>query len=183
MLGQAGFFGSTGLGVLLTQVVRRGSNGLVLVAVLILSVVSVPAASGQAKHSPGSRAQKRLALAADKTFREGVHGKLPPHISTLLGMSQEMERLVMQSAVRTGQVVQGFDVSLTNKNDIVLFVVDEAVNDQSLYLTSPDGRLRRVVSVKAGEGRVAPVTDNDRKAFEKEKQFWLDRLAPVSATK
>jgi len=28
-------------------------------------------------------------------------------------------------------------------------------------------------------GRVQKITSEDRKAFEKEKQFWLDRLAPV----
>jgi hypothetical protein len=78
-------------------------------------------------------------------------------------------------------VVQGFDVSTTNQNDIVLFVVNEAANDQTLYLTSPEGRLRKVVSVKVGD--VARITDEDKKAFAKEKQFWLDRLAPVSASK
>ena len=89
----------------------------------------------------------------------------------------------MQSVVRTGNVVQGFDVSVTNKNDIVLFVVDEAANDQTLYLTSPEGTLRKVVSVKAGVGEVSPITDKAKKAFEKEKQFWVDRLAPARASK
>jgi hypothetical protein len=124
-----------------------------------------------------------MGLAVDKTLREGQHATLPPHISTLLGISQETGCPVMQSAARTGKLVQGFDVSLKNKNDIVLFAVDEAVNDQSLYLTSRDGRLRKVVSVKAGVGEVPPITDDDRKAFEKEKQFWLDRLVPVSAAR
>jgi hypothetical protein len=124
-----------------------------------------------------------MALAADKTFREGVHAKLPPHLSTLLGISQETECLVMQNVARTGEAVQGFDVSTTNQNDIVLFVVNEAANDQTLYLTSPEGTLRRVVSVKTGVGDVVRITDKDKKAFAKEKQFWLDRLAPVSASK
>jgi hypothetical protein len=86
-LGRAGFFfGSTRLGVLVAQIVRRRSRGLVLVVVLVLSVVIMPA-TGQARPSPGSRGRKRMALAADKTFREGVHAKLPPHLSTLLGIS------------------------------------------------------------------------------------------------
>jgi hypothetical protein len=175
--------------VLVAQVVRLGSRGLVLVVALVLSVAILPAA-GQARPSTGSRAhstgsgvQKRLAQAADKTFREGAHGKLPPHISTLLGLSKEEECPVTQGVVRTGNVVQGFDVSVANKNDIVLFVVDETAKDQTLYLTSPEGKLRKVVSVKAGEGSVAPITNTDRKAFEKEKQFWLDRLVPVSPSK
>jgi len=89
----------------------------------------------------------------------------------------------MQSVVRTGTVVQGFDVSVADKNDTVLFVVDETTNDQTLYLTSPAGTLRRVVSVKNGVGAVARITDKDMKAFEKEKQFWIDRLAPARAAK
>src|SRR5437016_14490792 len=48
--------------------------------------------------------------------------KLPPHLSTLLGLSQEQECPVRQGVVRTGKVVQGFDVSTSNKNDVVLFI-------------------------------------------------------------
>ncbi len=89
----------------------------------------------------------------------------------------------MQSVVRTGSLVQGFDVSVGNKRDIVLFVVDENAKDQNLYLTSPEGTLRKVVSVKAGEGSEVRISDNDRKAFDKEKQFWLDRLVPSAPAK
>jgi hypothetical protein len=85
--------------------------------------------------------------------------------------------------VRTGNLVQGFDVSVKNKNDVVLFVVDETANDQSLYLTSPEGTLRKVVAVKAGVGDVVRITDKNTIAFKKEMRFWLDRLAPASAVK
>jgi hypothetical protein len=40
-----------------------------------------------------------------------------------------------------------------------------------------------VVSVKAGVGAEARIADKDRKAFEKEKQLWVDRLAPARAAK
>ena len=89
----------------------------------------------------------------------------------------------MQSIVRAGNLVQGFDVSVANKNDIVLFVVDETANDQNLYLTSPEGALRKVVSVKAGVGDVVRITDKDKEAFKKEEQFWVDRLVPSGAAK
>ena len=169
------------LGVLVSKVSRRRSGGLL--AVLILAGVVLPTVAGQAQHSPGSNAQGRFARAADSTSRDGVHAKLPPHISTLLGVSNEEECPVMQSLVRTGNVVQGFDVSVANKSDIVLFVVDETANDQTLYLTSPEGALRKVVSVKAGVGAVVRSTDKAKKAFEKEKQLWMDRLAPARAAK
>lgn len=136
---------------------------------------------GQARSSPASHAKARMVRAVDKTFREGTHAQLPPHLSTLLGISVEKECLVMQGVVRTGRVVQGFDVSMVNKDDVVLFVVNETRNDQTLYLTSADGRLRRVVAVEAGVGQVRRITEQDRKAFEKEERFWLDRLAPVRA--
>jgi len=122
-----------------------------------------------------------MTRAVGKTLQEGLHAKLPPHLSTLLGLSQEEECQVMQGVVRTEKVVQGFDVSTANKNDVVLFVVNETTNVQTLYLTSKEGVLRKVVTVDEGVGQVQKITGQDRKAFEKQKQFWLDRLAPVAA--
>jgi hypothetical protein len=72
---------------------------------------------------------------------------------------------------------------MANANDVVLFVVNETTTDQTLYLTSREGALRKVVSVKRGIGGVLRISADDRKAFEKEKQFWLDRLAPVGRSK
>jgi hypothetical protein len=149
-------------------------------AILILAVAILPAAAGQAQHSPHPAAQSRFAQAADVTVREGLHATLPPHISTLLGLSKEEEFPVQQGVVRTGNLVQGFDVSVADRNDIVLFVVDEAANNQALFLTSPEGVLRKVVSVKAGVGDVVRITDKEREAFKEEKQFWVDRLVPLA---
>ena len=157
---------------------RDRSRRVAVVELFIFPVV-IFLLGGQAKSSPGSHARGRMDRAVDKTFREGMHAQLPPHLSTLLGVSAEKECLVMQGVVRSGQVVRGFDVSMANKNDVVLFVVNETTNDQTLYLTSANGRLRRVVSVEAGVGKVRQITDQDRKEFEKEKQSWLDRLAPA----
>jgi hypothetical protein len=70
-----------------------------------------------------------------------------------------------------------------NKNDVVLFVANETTNDQTLYLTSREAVLRKVVVVAAGTGRIQKITGENRKAFEKEKRFWLDRLAPLDASK
>ena len=155
------------------------SSRLAVAAVFLFMMVS--ATRAQVRPVPSAQARKRMVQAVDKTLQEGLNAKLPPHLSTLLGLSQEQECLVRQGVVRTGKVVQGFDVSTVNKNDVVLFVVNETTNDQTLYLTSKEGVLRKVVSVEEGEGRVRKVTGEDRKAFEKEKQFWLDRLAPASA--
>ena len=150
--------------------------------VLLLTVVMfAPVTHAQVRPSPSLQARKRMVRAVDKTFQEGLHAKLPPHLSTLLGLSQEQECPVMQAMLRTGTIVQGFDVSAANKNDVVVFVVNETTKDQTLYLTSKQGVLRKVVTVGEGIGRVQKITSKDRKAFEKEKQFWLDRLVPVDA--
>ena len=150
--------------------------------VILLSAVSLPA-TGQAKHVPQPQAHHALAEAAEWVLREGLDATLPPHLSTLLGLTQESEFPVKQRVLRAGRMVQGFDVSVANKNDIVLFVVDEGANNQTLYLTSAQGRLRKMVSVTNGVGSVAKITDEDKKAFEKEKEFWLGRLAPPKASK
>ncbi|MGB8323027.1 MAG: hypothetical protein WCE52_08705 [Candidatus Acidiferrum sp.] len=155
----------------------------VAVGFLLTLVMFVPATRAQVGPSSSSLARKRMARAVDRTLQEGLHAKLPPHISTLLGLSREVECPVLQGVVRTGKVVQGFDVSRANKNDVVLFVANETTNDQTLYLTSKEAVLRKVVVVAAGEGRVKKISGEDRKAFEKEKQFWLDRLAPLDASK
>jgi len=89
----------------------------------------------------------------------------------------------MQGVIRSEKVVRGFDVLIANRNDVVLFVVNETTNDQILYLTSRDGALRKMVSVKGGIGEVLRISSEDRKAFEKEKQFWLDRLVPADVSK
>jgi hypothetical protein len=157
---------------------------LAIAVVLPLTGVMFMSATGaQVSPSPSPQTRKRMERAVDITLQEGLHAKLPPHLSTLLGVSREHECLVRQGVVRTGKVVQGFDVSTANKNDVVLFVVNETTNDQTLYLTSTEGALRKVVTVEEGAGRVQKVTPEDRRAFEKEKQFWLDRLAPVSTPK
>ena len=89
----------------------------------------------------------------------------------------------MQGVIRTPKLVRGIDISVTDQKDVVLFVVDVITGDQILFLTSREGALRKMVSVKSGEGKVLPATDEDVKAFEKEKQFWLDTLAPVGPPK
>jgi hypothetical protein len=158
------------------------TNRFAAVVVFLVTAEMVPSATqAQVAPSPSSQVRKRMARAVDKTLQDGLHAKLPPHLSTLLGLSQEEECQVMQGVVRTGKLVQGFDVSTANKNDVVLLVVDETTNNQTLYLTSKVGVLRKVVAVDAGVGRIQKITGQDRKEFEEQKQFWLDQLAPVAS--
>ena len=149
----------------------------------LLIAMRLTAVADQPQHVTRLHAQSRLAEAAAVTTTKGVSAKLPPHISTLLRITNEQECPVKQAVIRSGSLIQGFDVSVANKNDIVIFTVDEGASDQTLYLTSPDGTLRRVVTVKAGAGSEIRITDKERRAFEKEKQFWIDRLVPATKGK
>ncbi|HEX8893270.1 MAG TPA: hypothetical protein VF783_08095, partial [Terriglobales bacterium] len=111
---------------------RWSSRWAVAVVFLLTGLLLMPATRAQVRPSPNAQARERMVRAVDKTLEEGLPAKLPPHLSTLLGLSQEQECLVKQGVVRTGKLVQGFDVSTANKNDVVLFVVNETTNDQTL---------------------------------------------------
>ena len=152
---------------------------VIVCAFLMALAPSVRAQAGGTSPN-ASQTQKRMAQAVESTLQKGLQAKLPPHISTLLGLTDEAECPVMQAVVRSGSQVRGFDVSKASKNDVVIFVVDETANGQVLFLTSQTGALRKVVKVEAGEGRAVKITAENRKVFEQEKLFWLDRLAPAS---
>src|SRR5207244_8765065 len=97
------------------------------------------------------------------------------NVSEVLGIASDgKECLVGQRFERNGKLVRGFNVPLTDKNNIVLFVTDEATNEQTYYLTSGLGGLGRVVAVREGTGHVVPLTGKQRAAFEKELRFWLE---------
>ena len=155
-------------------------SAVVLGAAILLPIVS---AAGQGKAPAQSEVQKRFAQAVHLTAERGTQARLPPHISTLLGLTEETECPVTQGIARSGTLVNGIDVSVANKKDVVLFVVDESTNDQTLYLTSSKGLLRRVVSVKAGTGKVSRIRPADQTTFEKEKKVWADRLVPAPGSK
>ena len=159
----------------------RRSRLAFIVAFVLLAAIVVSLSQAQVNHSPNATLRKKMTLVVDRTLKDGVHAQLPPHISTLLGLTKEHECPVVQGVFRNGTQVQGFDVSTANNNDVIIFVAHEPANDQTLYLTSRDGALRKVVFVEQGVGRVEKITADSRKAFEKERQFWLDRLAPSSA--
>jgi hypothetical protein len=162
---------------------RSFSSSLVCVVAFLLTVATFLAA-GQAPTTSGSGNRDRIARAADTVLTAGLQAKIPPHVSDMLGVSSDQKECeVSQQFERNGKQVRGFDVSRADKSNIVLFVVDEATNEQTFYLTSGRGTLRRVLAVREGIGRVLPVTAKEKAAFEKELQYWLDRIVPRSKSK
>jgi hypothetical protein len=141
-------------------------------------------AAGQAPSATAVGARGRTARAAETVLKAGVQAKIPPHVSEMLGISADgKECLVAQRFERNGKVVRGFNVSIADKNNIVLFVTDEAANEQAYYLTSARGGLRRVLAVREGTGNILPVTGKEKAAFQRELQFWLDRIVPGKTSK
>jgi hypothetical protein len=160
---------------------RRFSSLVQVVAFLLLGTTFL--AAGQAP-SAGSGTRNRIARAADTVLTAGLQAKIPPHVSVMLGISPDRNECpVSQRFERNGKVVRGFNVSLADKNNIVLFVTDEAANEDTYYLTSSEGELRKVLAVREGTGHDLRVTSKEKAAFHKELQYWLDRIVPRSTSK
>ena len=79
-----------------------------MVTVVFILLVVIFLSVARAAPPPSTQAPKRMVRAVDRTLREGLHAKPRPHLSTLLGISEEKECLVMQGLVRTEKVVEGF---------------------------------------------------------------------------
>lgn len=124
---------------------------------------------------------QRFAQAVNKTLAQGHDAFLPPHISHLLGISPDEQKVPVKQFAEMGQTVRGFEVSAEKHDDIVIFVENPSQGENIFYLVSARGSARRVVSVKAGVGYDRVPTAADRKDLATEKQYWLDRLVPVAA--
>jgi hypothetical protein len=150
-----------------------------LLAFTVLSSLGAAASHGtevSAARRPLAHPRAELAAAAQIAAEQGFHSELPPHISTLLGLTREERCPVRQGVLRFPDKIQGIDVTEKNHDDIVIFVVD-ATGQQTFYLTSPAGTLRRMLSVKKGVGVVVKPTEADVEGFQKEKKMWEERLA------
>jgi hypothetical protein len=130
-----------------------------------------------AEHKALAHPTPELTAVAQTAVLRGFHAELPPHISTLLGLTHEETCDVLQGVFRSPNRIQGIDVLANNHNDIVIFTVDQATQDQTFYLTSSSGALRKVLTVKQGVGQVIHPTKADLEAFKKEKKMWEERLA------
>ena len=143
---------------------------------LLLATLACSLAT-EAQNLP-TKNQQRLAAVIDRTVRQGKEAVLPPHISVLLGISLEEVEVPVKQFVQMKELVRGIDVCDLQRDDVVMFVEDRAKKESTFYLTSPNGGLRKVLSVRQGTGYNRAPTPADRKAFDTEKRFWLDSLAP-----
>lgn len=157
---------------------RTTPIGRSLSAILVLGIVAFPLAHAQKTSAP--KTEKRLALAVSRTLEQGHDVFLPPHISHLLGISPDEQKVPVKQVAEMGETIRGFEVSAAKHDDIVIFVENPSHGESTFYLVSPTGSARRVVSVKAGVGYDRAPTAADRTALAAEKQYWLDRLVPAT---
>ncbi len=143
---------------------------------LMLLLVCTSALSAQ--KSGASQTKSPLARAIERTLAEGHDAILPPHVSNLLGISPDEHEVPVKQAVLMGEPIRGFEVSTAQPNDIVVWVETRAQKQTTYYLMSKRGTLRRVVEVVEGTGHSRRPTREDQDGFEKEKQRWVDQIAP-----
>jgi hypothetical protein len=151
---------------------RKVRNGL------LLMLLAVWGGRSPAQKAAGSKTTSPLASAIDRTLAEGHDAILPPHVSNLLGISPAEHEVPVKQFVEMGEPIRGFEVSTAEHNNVVIFVEKRAQKQTTYYLMSKRGTLRKVLAVIKGTGYSRQPTKQDREAFEKEKQRWVDELAP-----
>jgi hypothetical protein len=139
-------------------------------------VVLLACALGALAQTAASRTPGRFSGVIARTLADGRNAVLPPHISHLLGISPAEKEVPVKQFVEMKENTRGLEVGSLQRGDVVLFVEDRASHDTMFYLTSPSGKLRRVLAVRAGVGYERAPTEADRKVFEKEKTYWVGRL-------
>lgn len=125
---------------------------------------------------PATHTKSPLGSAIDRTVDQGHDAVLPPHVSNLLGISPGEHEVPIKQFVQMGEPIRGFEVSSADHNNVVIFVESRAQKQTMFYLTSRRGGLRKVLSVVEGTGYARVPTKDDKEAFEKEKQRWVEQL-------
>jgi hypothetical protein len=158
----------------LQTTVKRKQCSLWITFLLVLC-----AFSAHSQTSAASKTTSPFDRAIQRALDEGHDAVLPPHISHLLGISPQEHEVAIKQFVEMGEPIRGFEVSTAEHNNVVLFVESRAQKQSTFYLTSRRGTLRKVLAVIEGVGYARIPSKEDRQAFEKEKQYWADRLKPL----
>jgi hypothetical protein len=154
---------------------QRGTVPWVL-ALCLLALATFPAYSQQAKKAP-----KPFASTIDRVLgSSGKDAQMPPTLSNLLGLTAVRETVAVKqlAAKINGTDMIGFNVSLKNHGDIVIF--RETPTLRTYFLTSPGGALRKVIESRkpasgAGDFETTELRPSDlQERFDKEKQCWMD---------
>jgi len=137
-----------------------------------------PAQKSAASQTASPQTASPLARAIERTLEQGQDAILPPHVSFLLGISPHEHQVPVKQFAQMGEPIRGFEVSTAQPNDVVIWVESRAQKQATYYLMSRRGTLRMVLEVVQGTGHSRRPTKDDQEGFGKEKQRWLDQLAP-----
>jgi hypothetical protein len=147
------------------------------VIVLTLAVsAGLPALAQEAKNT-----EKPLALMVRRTLHDmGKDALMPPRLAYLLDLSPHPETVAVKqvAAKIRGTDMIGFDVSVKNHGDIVIF--RESPTVRTYFLTSPAGVLRKVIESRKPENGEGEFNTTElrpstlKKRFDKERQCWMD---------
>lgn len=152
------------------SIALRTRNGIVVM------MLAAGCLSAQSQKPAPTRTKSPLGSAIDRTVDQGHDAVLPPHVSNLLGISPNEHEVPIKQFVQMGEPIRGFEVSSANHNNVIIFVENRAQKQTMFYLTSRRGGLRKVLSVVEGTGYARVPTKDDKEAFEKEKQRWVEQL-------
>jgi len=106
----------------------------------------------------------------------GFLTRLPPAVSVAFGLTKPDEGTeVRQLLTKDGHRVRTFNVSVANHADLVIYNLNAQTGAGVAYYLTPDGKLRKAVSVQAGK-EVRPLTAADAEAgLAREAHFWTAR--------
>ena len=123
---------------------------------------------------------KPFAMLFELALRDGIDAHIPSRLSQKLGVTPGYSRKLNVKQIafqKDDKTVVAFNVSKRDQDDLVIFVKTD--KDLMLYLTSPEGVLRKVVHSEKVPAEPTGVRITEiplsvaRDGFEKEKQCWL----------
>src|SRR3954471_12000627 len=91
-----------------------------LAATAMATLITVSLAHSQKGTSANTA--RRFASAVNKTLQQGHDAFLPPHISHLLGISPDEQKIPVKQFAEMGEIIRGFEVCAARHEDIVIFV-------------------------------------------------------------
>lgn len=110
---------------------------------------------------------------AARALKEGPSSQLPPHLTSVLGLSGDGQGLAVRQIVsRDGFTVRTFNVGAQAPHRVVVMVADEAAKSTVAYLLTPHGHLRRALQYHAGEAPQELPVATAKSGFAAEVRFW-----------
>ena len=130
------------------------------------------AAAGVARGASPPWTQSLTQQALDSGFLT----RLPPAVSVAFGLTKPDEGTeVRQLLTKDGHRVRTFNVGVANHADLVIYNLTARTGAGVAYLLTPEGKLRKAVSVQAGKD-VQPLAPADAQAgLGREAHFWSAR--------